>query len=57
MPPAVGGALTVTQHPALRHGRACPGHLRLRAATEKDVDARHNAGHDGEDFLQRESEG
>src|SRR5688572_13578853 len=29
-----------------RHGRACPGHPRLDA--EKDVDARHKAGHDAE---------
>ena len=31
-----------------RHGRACPGHPRLsRSNWEKDVDARHKAGHDG----------
>ena len=29
-----------------RHGRACPGHPRL-SARPKDVDARHEAGHDG----------
>jgi hypothetical protein len=28
----------------LRHGRACPGHPRLKR--RKDVDARHKAGHD-----------
>ena len=30
-----------------RHGRACPGHPRLPRQTSKDVDARHEAGHDG----------
>src|SRR5882672_2635976 len=29
-----------------RHGRACPGHPRLRLAPREDVDARHKAGHD-----------
>jgi hypothetical protein len=29
-----------------RHGRACPGHPRLDAPFKKDVDARHEAGHD-----------
>ena len=33
-----------------RHGRACPGHPRLtRPPRPKDVDARHEAGHDAED--------
>ena len=32
-----------------RHGRACPGHPRLNGrAFRKDVDARHEAGHDAE---------
>src|SRR5712671_5744821 len=30
-----------------RHGRACPGHPRLKVSKE-DVDARHKAGHDAE---------
>lgn len=34
----------------LRHGRACPVHPRLPAA-EKDVDARHKSGHDGDLLL------
>src|SRR5262245_59033736 len=32
--------------PFRRHGRACPGHPRLPCC-QKDVDARHKAGHDG----------
>jgi hypothetical protein len=33
----------------LRHGRACPGHPRLKFGVGlKDVDARHKAGHDEE---------
>jgi hypothetical protein len=34
-----------------RHGRACPGHPRLAASQEKDVDARHKAGHDGAEAI------
>ncbi len=35
-------------HRMLRHGRACPGHLRLEdISIRKTVDARHKAGHDG----------
>jgi hypothetical protein len=48
---AVGGLLTVTLRPALRHGRACPGHPRLGVSTKLDVDARHRAGHDERDFF------
>src|SRR5581483_12218741 len=34
----------------VRHGRACPGHPRLKLLlphTKKGMDARHKAGHDG----------
>jgi hypothetical protein len=33
---------------AVRHGRACPGHLRLSFLNE-DMDARDKRGHDGAD--------
>jgi kynurenine formamidase len=39
--------IAIRRHASMltRHARACPGHPRL-AATPKDVDARHKAGHD-----------
>jgi hypothetical protein len=35
-----------------RHGRACPGHLRLACCKKKDVDARDKRGHDAEGVVQ-----
>src|SRR5882762_4650516 len=50
-----GGHRTLLAHDhvesnhALRHARAWPGHPRLNASADKDVDGRDKPGHDGRD--------